>query len=84
MNKSIEQQLSAINSIMKTDDKGKKLKPKSYALKGKTFMLKDDLKAWGWQWDYENKHWALDEVYEDDPSLRIVSNIPETWLEVVK
>ena len=82
MSKSMKEQLEAVKSIMTKPEKGKR--KSSYSLKGKTFMLKDDLKAWGWYWNHEAKYWALDDVYEDDPSLRIVQGIEGTWIDKVE
>ena len=76
--KSIAEQLKALNEIM---GKPQDQEEKSYCLKGKTFMLKEDLKSWGWNWNPAEKHWELIDVYPDDPSLRIVKGIESTWVE---
>ena len=81
MSKSIQEQMKSIADIMSKDDNGKKIKPKSYCIKGKTFIIKDDLKAWGWNFNFSKKHWELLDVLEDDPSLRIVQGIEDTWIE---
>ena len=70
----IQEQLQAIKQISGL---------KTYVINGNTFNIKEDLKAWGWEFDWDIKKWVLRSVLSDDPKLRCATGIEGTWIEVL-
>lgn len=58
--------------------------PKNYCIKGRTFDIKEDLKSWAWFWDNENKFWRINDVYNDDISLKAFTDVDGVWIEEIK
>jgi hypothetical protein len=76
--KTIDEQIEKIADIMSSGETF------DFCIKGRTFVLKEDLKKYGWIWDGENSYWKLEGVSEDDIFLKRFKDIEGTWIEKIK
>ena len=56
---------------------------KDYCIKGSTYHIKEELKSWGWFWDYKYSYWKIIGVEENDPCLKRFQEIAKTWIELI-
>lgn len=71
MNK--DEQINAIQKVL--NDK------KNFYLKGKTYPYRDQLKAYGWQWDAYIKTWKIFKKYKKDKCIQDFLGENDVWIE---
>lgn len=52
-----------------------------YAIKGKTYGIKEELRQAGYRWNFESKQWEIKNVRDDDERIQQFKGMNGIWFE---